>query len=61
MTTSYSQNASTYNLASDFGDNYPTCQVIGTDISPIQPGWVPPNVKLYVSPTGYQAGPALRG
>lgn len=35
-----------YDLSSDFGDNYPGCEVIGTDISPIQPGWVPPNVKL---------------
>lgn len=33
---------------SDFGDSYPSCEVIGTDISPIQSSWVPPNVKLYV-------------
>lgn len=32
---------------SDFADTYPNCEVIGTDISPIQPGWVPPNLKLY--------------
>lgn len=33
---------------SDFGDEFPSAEVIGTDISPIQPSWVPPNVKLYV-------------
>ncbi|KAL2157329.1 hypothetical protein VTH06DRAFT_6267 [Thermothelomyces fergusii] len=30
--------------AIDFADAHPNVQVIGTDISPIQPGWVPPNV-----------------
>ena len=30
------------------GDAYPEAEVIGTDISPIQSTWVPPNVKLYV-------------
>ncbi|KAL2145880.1 hypothetical protein VTI28DRAFT_5962 [Corynascus sepedonium] len=30
--------------AIDFADENPNVQVIGTDISPIQPGWVPPNV-----------------
>lgn len=35
------------NSASDFADEHPNAeQVIGTDISPIQPSWVPPNVKL---------------
>lgn len=34
--------------AIDFGDQYPTAQVIGTDISPIQPTWVPPNVKFEI-------------
>jgi len=33
-------------LRSDFGDEFPDAQVIGTDISPIQPSWVPPNVRL---------------
>ena len=39
----------TYELtdcASDFGDQFPNCEVIGTDVSPIQSTWVPPNVKL---------------
>lgn len=31
---------------SDFADEHPQAEVIGTDISPIQPSWVPPNVKL---------------
>ncbi|KAL2177344.1 S-adenosyl-L-methionine-dependent methyltransferase [Thermothelomyces heterothallicus CBS 202.75] len=30
--------------AIDFADEHPNVEVIGTDISPIQPGWVPPNV-----------------
>ena len=35
-------------LDSDFADQFPGCDVIGTDISPIQPGWVPPNLRLCV-------------
>ncbi|MBE3043607.1 hypothetical protein IMZ48_13770 [Candidatus Bathyarchaeota archaeon] len=31
---------------SDFADAYPNCEVIGTDISPIQSTWIPPNLKL---------------
>ena len=34
--------------AIEFGDMYPECSVIGTDLSPIQPSWVPPNVKFEV-------------
>ncbi|KAH7475248.1 hypothetical protein FOMA001_g10710 [Fusarium oxysporum f. sp. matthiolae] len=33
---------------SDFADKFPGCEVIGTDISPIQPGWVPPNLKFEI-------------
>ena len=33
-------------LSSDFADSFPNTQVVGTDVSPIQPGWVPPNLKL---------------
>ncbi|OJJ44466.1 hypothetical protein ASPZODRAFT_795024 [Penicilliopsis zonata CBS 506.65] len=29
--------------AMDFADEYPASHVIGNDLSPIQPGWVPPN------------------
>ncbi|PNP61702.1 hypothetical protein FNYG_13563 [Fusarium nygamai] len=32
----------------DFADQYPSAQVIGTDISPIQPSWVPPNCEFYI-------------
>ncbi|KAF4967018.1 hypothetical protein FSARC_5390 [Fusarium sarcochroum] len=34
--------------AIDFADNFPNTQVIGTDVSPIQPGWVPPNLKFEI-------------
>ncbi|KAK4242237.1 S-adenosyl-L-methionine-dependent methyltransferase [Achaetomium macrosporum] len=34
--------------AIDFADMWPACEVIGTDISPIQPTWVPPNVKFEI-------------
>ncbi|RPA77275.1 S-adenosyl-L-methionine-dependent methyltransferase [Ascobolus immersus RN42] len=34
--------------AIDFGDQYPKAEVIGVDLSPIQPHWVPPNVKFEV-------------
>ncbi|KAK7418749.1 hypothetical protein QQX98_003767 [Neonectria punicea] len=34
--------------AMDFGDEFPGAEVIGTDISPIQPSWVPPNVKFEI-------------
>ncbi|KAI5787939.1 S-adenosyl-L-methionine-dependent methyltransferase [Pyronema domesticum] len=34
--------------AIDAADNYPEATVIGTDLSPIQPGWVPPNCKFEV-------------
>lgn len=33
---------------SDFGDAYPSAAVTGTDLSPIQPSWVPPNVKFEI-------------
>ncbi|KEZ45881.1 hypothetical protein SAPIO_CDS1250 [Scedosporium apiospermum] len=34
--------------AIDFADEFPEAEVIGTDISPIQPGWVPPNLKFEI-------------
>ncbi|KAI9754185.1 MAG: hypothetical protein M1815_005757 [Lichina confinis] len=34
--------------AIDFADEYPSAEVIGTDLSPIQPPWVPPNLKFEV-------------
>jgi len=38
----------TGNWAFDFADDFPDCEVTGTDISPIQPGWVPPNLKFEI-------------
>ncbi|KAL8388154.1 hypothetical protein RB595_009419 [Gaeumannomyces hyphopodioides] len=32
----------------DFADEHPEAQVIGVDLSPIQPSFVPPNVSFYV-------------
>ncbi|KAF4829748.1 Secondary metabolism regulator LAE1 [Colletotrichum tropicale] len=34
--------------AIDMGDEYPEAEVTGTDLSPIQPGYVPPNVNFIV-------------
>ncbi|KAM0080393.1 hypothetical protein ACKRZS_007455, partial [Fusarium odoratissimum] len=34
--------------AIDFADEHPDIEVIGTDISPIQPNWVPPNLKFQI-------------
>lgn len=34
--------------AIDFADSYPECQVLGIDLSPIQPTFVPPNCKFEV-------------
>jgi SAM-dependent methyltransferase len=35
-------------LPSDFADARPEAEVIGTDISPSQPEWVPPNLKFEI-------------
>lgn len=34
--------------AIEFADDHPEALIIGTDLSPIQPSFVPPNVKFYV-------------
>lgn len=34
--------------AIDIADQFPNATVVGTDLSPIQPRWVPPNVQFYV-------------
>ncbi|EKG18760.1 Methyltransferase type 11 [Macrophomina phaseolina MS6] len=34
--------------AVDFADEFPECEVVGTDLSPIQPSWVPPNCRFLV-------------
>ncbi|KAG4274854.1 hypothetical protein FPRO04_08862 [Fusarium proliferatum] len=33
---------------SDFADQFPGAKVVGTDISPIQPAWVPPNLEFHI-------------
>ena len=33
---------------SQVADKYPSAQVLGVDLSPIQPLWVPPNLKFIV-------------
>jgi len=30
------------------GDQYPNAEIIGTDITPMQPSWVPPNVSFQI-------------
>ncbi|KAL6866874.1 S-adenosyl-L-methionine-dependent methyltransferase [Trichoderma novae-zelandiae] len=34
--------------AIEMGDRYPSAEVLGLDLSPIQPSWVPPNVKFLI-------------
>ncbi|KAG8361666.1 hypothetical protein FVEN_g994 [Fusarium venenatum] len=34
--------------AIDFADQYPEAQIIGTDLSPIQPSWIPPNLQFII-------------
>ncbi|KAK2060060.1 S-adenosyl-L-methionine-dependent methyltransferase [Colletotrichum caudatum] len=34
--------------AIDFADQFPNAEVTGTDISPIQPGWVPANLRFVI-------------
>ncbi|KAF2143923.1 uncharacterized protein K452DRAFT_285963 [Aplosporella prunicola CBS 121167] len=34
--------------AVEMGDTYPSADVLGVDLSPIQPHWVPPNVRFVV-------------
>jgi SAM-dependent methyltransferase len=34
--------------AMEMGDAFPQCDVLGNDLSPIQPRWVPPNVRFEV-------------
>ncbi|KAI1037553.1 hypothetical protein LB505_011442 [Fusarium chuoi] len=32
----------------DFADEFPNAKVVGTDISPIQPSWLPPNLEFQI-------------
>ncbi|KAH8687701.1 TAM domain methyltransferase [Tricladium varicosporioides] len=34
--------------AIDFADQYPASHIIGCDLSPIQPGWIPPNLEFEI-------------
>ncbi|KAK1756728.1 S-adenosyl-L-methionine-dependent methyltransferase [Echria macrotheca] len=34
--------------AIDFADEYPDVEVVGTDLSPMQPTWIPPNMKFEI-------------
>ena len=34
--------------AIDFADQHPEANVLGIDLSPIQPGWVPPNCQFEI-------------
>lgn len=34
--------------AVEMGDEYPSAHIIGTDLSPVQPALVPPNVRFFV-------------
>lgn len=34
--------------SSDFADEFPNAEVMGTDVFPIQPSWIPPNVKFEI-------------
>ncbi|KAF5013376.1 hypothetical protein FDECE_623 [Fusarium decemcellulare] len=57
--------------AMDFADEYPSSEVIGTDLSPIQPKWTPPNCIfevddfeaewLYKTPFDFIHGRELEG
>jgi hypothetical protein len=33
---------------SEFADRYPSTEVIGTDLSPCQPQWIPPNLRFEI-------------
>src|SRR4051794_18689006 len=34
--------------AIDFADLYPNAEILGVDLSPIQPAWVPPNCRFVI-------------
>jgi hypothetical protein len=41
------------------GDEFPDAQIIGTDLSPIQPSHVPPNVRFFVEDSYVSCFPGL--
>ncbi|KAJ5713635.1 uncharacterized protein N7483_010816 [Penicillium malachiteum] len=34
--------------ALEIAEDFPTAEIIGTDLSPIQPNWAPPNCRFYI-------------
>ncbi|KAH6950068.1 S-adenosyl-L-methionine-dependent methyltransferase [Fusarium avenaceum] len=41
--------------AIEFADRYPDTEVIGTDLSPCQPQWVPPNLRFEIDDADWNA------
>lgn len=35
-------------MPKDFADMFPSAEVIGTDLSAIQPSWIPPNLRFEI-------------
>ncbi|KAL1854083.1 hypothetical protein VTK73DRAFT_8805 [Phialemonium thermophilum] len=49
LALSYAQHGSSPGIwAIDFADEHPSVSVLGTDISSIQPGWIPPNLQFQI-------------
>ncbi|CCE28048.1 uncharacterized protein CPUR_01522 [Claviceps purpurea 20.1] len=40
--------------AIEFADQFPNASVIGTDLSPCQPQWIPPNVRFEIDDAGLE-------
>ena len=51
--------------AIDIADEYPAAQITATDLSPIQPAWVPPNCNFYIddaeSPWNFEPQDLIHG
>jgi len=45
--------------AIDMADAYPSTEIVGTDISPIQPTWVPPNCTFHIE-DAHSSGPTAQ-
>ena len=43
-----SNDGRTEEVCSDMADMFPSAEIIGTDLSPIQPQWVPPNCQFEI-------------
>jgi len=42
--------------AVEVADEYPSCRVVGVDISPVQPTWVPSNCEFLVDGLPFDTG-----